>query len=128
MLKPEEESPFIPLPPLQPATVSTAIYNIRYSNFFIVFAYIWVQRYEKSIKAKINLAFSSLFCKFAGDMTYEALWKKLTPLYEAGEAKAIARCSHWDRYLGMMTAMTSVPVPMTSIGLSSFQNLTCPAF
>jgi hypothetical protein len=97
MLKPEEESPFIPLPPLQPATVSTAIYNIRYSNFFIVFAYIWVQRYEKSIKAKINLAFSSLFCKFAGDMTYEALWKKLTPLYEAGEAKAIARCSHWDR-------------------------------
>jgi hypothetical protein len=91
MLKPEEESPFIPLPPLQPATVSTAIYNIRYSNFFIVFAYIWVQRYEKSIKAKINLAFSSLFCKFAGDMTYEALWKRLTPLYEAGEAKAIAR-------------------------------------
>jgi len=37
------------------------------------------------------LAFSSLFCKFAGDMTYEALWKRLTPLYEAGEAKAIAR-------------------------------------
>jgi len=24
-------------------------------------------------------------------MTYEALWKRLTPLYEAGEAKAIAR-------------------------------------
>ena len=59
------------------------------------------------------MAFSSLYCKFAGDMTYEALWKRLTPLYEAGEAKAIARCSHWDRYLGMMTAMTQVPVPTT---------------
>lgn len=44
------------------------------------------------------MAFFSLFCKFAGDMTYEALWKRLTPLYEAGEAKAIARCSHWDRF------------------------------
>ena len=27
--------------------------------------------------------------------------------------KVFSRISHWDRYLGMMTAMTQVPVPTT---------------
>ena len=69
------------------------------------------------------MAFSSLFCKFAGDMTYEALWKRLTPLYEAGEAKAIARCSHWDRFLGMMTAMTQVPTTWSHVRRNGVRHL-----
>ena len=35
--------------------------------------------------------FSLLFRIFAPTMTYEELWHRLTPLYEAGEAKAIVR-------------------------------------
>ena len=36
--------------------------------------------------------------------------------------------SHWDGYLGMMTAMTQVPIPMTSIALRSLRSSFRPPF
>ena len=41
--------------------------------------------------SKIILVFFSLIRIFAGAMSYEELWHRLTPLYDADEAKAIVR-------------------------------------
>ena len=44
-----------------------------------------------SEKPQKILVFFSLIRIFAGAMSYEELWHRLTPLYDAGEAKAIVR-------------------------------------
>ena len=54
--------------------------------------YLWLRRrYSRARKLKIILVFFSLIRIFAGAMSYEELWHRLTPLYDAGEAKAIVR-------------------------------------
>jgi len=45
----------------------------------------------------------------------------------AAKIGLVTGISHWDRYLGMMTAMTQVPVPMTSALDSSRRTVAATA-
>ena len=65
--------------------------------------------------SKIILVFFSLIRIFAGAMSYEELWHRLTPLYSAGEAKAIVRWVLDVRYGLSMTDILCDKVKELSI-------------